>query len=113
MRYACVILLFTLFACQENGQKDVATLPSMTGGLNELIIVLEEHLWQGNIGDSLRRVLGAEVQGIPWQESIFDLVQIPPKAYTRIFETHRNLLFFKKEKKHLLALKKTLTLMGS
>jgi len=72
------------------------TLPSMTGGLNELVIVLEEHLWQGEIGDSLRSVLGAEVQGIPWKESIFDLVQIPPKAYTRIFETHRNLLFFEK-----------------
>lgn len=74
----------------------MATLPSMTGGLNELVIVLEEHLWQGGVGDSLRSVLGAEVQGIPWQESIFDLVQIPPKAYTRIFETHRNLLFFEK-----------------
>ena len=99
MRYACIILLFTLFACQENRQKDVNTLPSMTGGLNELVIVLEEHLWQGDVGDSLRAVLGAEVQGIPWQESIFDLVQIPPKAYTRIFETHRNLLFFDKGKK--------------
>ena len=113
MRYTCIILLFTLFACQENGQKDVNTLPSMTGGLNELVIVLEEHLWQGDVGDSLRAVLGAEVQGIPWQESIFDLVQIPPKAYTRIFETHRNLLFFEKGKKHLLAFKKTPTLKGS
>ena len=85
MRYPCIILLFALFACHENGQKDVATLPGMTGGLNELVIVLEDHLWQGDIGDSLRSVLGAEVQGIPWQESIFDLVQIPSKAYTRIF----------------------------
>ena len=89
------------------------TLPSMTGGLNELVIVLEEHLWQADVGDSLRAVLGAEVQGIPWQESIFDLVQIPPKAYTRIFETHRNLSFSKKVKKHLLAFKKTPTLKGS
>tara|TARA_Y100001978_G_scaffold191950_1_gene196567 strand:- start:2857 stop:3837 length:981 start_codon:yes stop_codon:yes gene_type:complete len=99
MRYSFIILLFTLFACQENGHKDVNTLPSMTGGLNEIVIVLEEHFWQGDIGDSLRAVLGAEVQGIPWQESIFDLVQIPPKAYTRIFETHRNLLFFEKGNK--------------
>jgi len=99
MRNACIILLFTLFACQENRQKDVNTLPGMTGGLNELVIVLEEHFWQGDVGDSLRAVLGAEVQGIPWQESIFDLVQIPPKAYTRIFKTHRNLLFFEKGKK--------------
>ena len=79
MRYTCIILLFTLFACQENSQKDVNTLPSMTGGLNELVIVLEEHLWQADVGDSLRAVLGAEVQGIPWQESIFDLYKYHPK----------------------------------
>ena len=112
MRYACIILLFTLFACQENGQKDVNTLPSMTGGLNELVIVLEEHLWQGDVGDSLRAVLGAEVQGIPWQESIFDLVQIPPKTYTRIFETHRNLLFFEKGKKASVGFQKNANAKG-
>ena len=112
MRYACIILLFTLFACQENGQKDVNTLPSMTGALNELVIVLEEHLWQGDVGDSLRAVLGAEVQGIPWQESIFDLVQIPPKAYTRIFETHRNLLFFEKGKKASVGLQENANAKG-
>ncbi len=112
MRYTCIILLFALFACQENRQKDVATLPSMTGGLNELVIVLEEHLWQGDIGDSLRSVLGAEVQGIPWQESIFDLVQIPPKAYTRIFETHRNLLYFEKEKKASVSFQENINAKG-
>ena len=112
MRYACIILLFALFACHENGQKDVATLPGMTGGLNELVIVLEDHLWQGDIGDSLRSVLGAEVQGIPWQESIFDLVQIPSKAYTRIFETHRNLLFFEKEKKTSVSFQENINAKG-
>lgn len=99
IRYTCIILFFSLFACEENGQKDVNTLPSMTGGLNELVVVLEEYLWEGDVGDSLRSVLGAEVQGIPWKESIFDLVQIPPKSYTRIFQTHRNLLFFEKGEK--------------
>ena len=101
-----------LFACQENGQKDLATLPGMTGGLNELVIVLEEHLWQGDVGDSLRTVLGAEVQGIPWQESIFDLVQISPKAYTRIFETHRNLLFFEQGKKASVAFQENANAKG-
>ena len=51
-------------------------MPGMTGGLNELVIVLEDHLWQGDIGDSLRSVLGAEQNS--WQESI-DLVQYHPK----------------------------------
>lgn len=99
MRYYFIILAFVLFSCHDHNHKDIASLPSMTGGLNELIIVLEEPLWKSSLGDSLRAVLGAQVQGIPWQESIFDLVQIPPSAYSSIFVTHRNLLFFKKGSK--------------
>lgn len=99
MRYFFIILAFLLCACHDQNHKDIASLPSMTGGLNELIIVLEEPLWKSSLGDSLRVLLGAQVPGIPWQEPIFDLVQIPPKTYSSIFVTHRNLLFFEKGSK--------------
>tara|TARA_B110000467_G_scaffold94371_1_gene85239 strand:+ start:300 stop:1280 length:981 start_codon:yes stop_codon:yes gene_type:complete len=97
MRQLAVYLfsLCLLTSC-EDGKSGSTTLPSMTGGLNEVVIVLDEHLWQGQSGDSLRTTLGAEVPGIPWQEPLFDLVQIPKKAFSRIFKTHRNLVLFEK-----------------
>lgn len=87
-----LLLLSLLLACSS--EKETKTLPPMTGGLNELVLVLDEPLWEGAVGDSIRMVLGGQVPGINWKEPLFDLVQIPKKAFSRIFETHRNLILF-------------------
>ena len=97
MRYFFIILAFVLCACHDQNHKDIASLPSMTGGLNELIIVLEEPLWKSSL-EIPASCFGSSGSRHPWQEPIFDLVQIPPKAYS-IFVTHRNLLFFEKGSK--------------
>ena len=113
MRQLAVYLFsLCLLASCEDGKSGSTTLPSMTGGLNEVVIVLDEHLWQGQSGDSLRTTLGAEVPGIPWQEHLFDLVQIPKKAFTRIFKTHRNLLIFEKGAKTEVGFQKDLYSKG-
>ena len=49
MRYFFIILAFVLCACHDQNHKDIASLPSMTGGLNELLIVLEEPLWKSSL----------------------------------------------------------------
>lgn len=90
------LLSFCLFLLSCSNEQTARTLPPMTGGLNEVVIVLDEHLWDGAIGDSIRAVLGKQVPGINWQEPLFDLVQIPEKSFSRIFETHRNLIVFQK-----------------
>ena len=71
MRYFFIILAFVLCACHDQNHKDIASLPSMTGGLNELIIVLEEPLWKSSLGDSLRVVLGAQVPEHPLARAHF------------------------------------------
>ena len=112
MRYTCIILLFTLFACQENGQKDVATLPSMTGGLNELIIVLEEHLWQADVGDSLRRVWEQRYKESLGKSLFLIWFKYHPK-HTQEFSKHIEIFFFsKKKKKHLVSFKENTNANG-
>lgn len=93
MKRLFYLLLLPLFlACSTD--KETKTLAPMTGGLNEVVLVLDEPLWEGEIGDSIRSVLGGQVPGVNWKEPLFDLVQIPKKAFSRIFETHRNLILF-------------------
>ena len=87
-----LLSLFFLFSCSS----DTVTLPSSTGAVNEVVIIMDEHLWQGSAGDSVRSVLGADIPGIAWQEPIFDLVQVPKAAFSRIFQTHRNVIVFQK-----------------
>lgn len=95
MRYFIFSIIFFLTACLGN---DSSVLPSHTGAINEVVIVIDDHLWDGVYGDSLRSSLTTEVPGISWAEPLYDVVQINSAAFSRIFRTHRNLLIVQKGK---------------
>lgn len=69
-------------------------LPNATGKSGEVVIVLDENVWKGNLGQTIWSFLGESYPMIPQTETMFDVVQIPPAAFSRIFRTHRNLVFF-------------------
>lgn len=71
-------------------------LPSYTGAINEVVLVIDESLWEGEAGAILKESFQAPIEGISWNESSLDLVQIPDQAMSRLFETHRNLLIVEK-----------------
>ena len=71
-------------------------MPSHTGAINEVVIVIDESIWDGASGDSLRQSLSTEVPGISWSEPLFDVIQINSTAFSRIFKTHRNLVIVQK-----------------
>lgn len=84
-------LLFLAFACQNQ-----AVLPSYSGAINEVVVVVEDNIWESTVSDTLRRSLSAEVEGLAWKEPTFDVIQIPKSAFSRFFETHRNLIIIQK-----------------
>ena len=88
------IFLFFL-ACQNT-----TVLPSYSGAINEVVVVAEDNIWESSVVDTLRRTLSAEVEGLAWKESTFDVIQIPKAAFSRIFETHRNIIIIQKKRQH-------------
>ena len=93
MRYLYFCLVFFISACVGNS---TSVLPPHTGAINEVVIVVDEHIWDGASGDSLRQSLSTEVPGISWSEPLFDVIQINSTAFSRIFKTHRNLVIVQK-----------------
>ena len=89
MRYLYFSLVFFISSCVGEG---TSLLPSNTGAINEVVIVIDDPIWYGASGDSLRQSLSSEVPGISWSEPLFDVIQINSTAFSRIFKTHRNLL---------------------
>ncbi|MGC6471040.1 MAG: DUF4837 family protein [Flavobacteriales bacterium] len=85
------VFLILLLSC--GGQ---STLPPFTGAVNEVVVVMEDNLWEGSSGDSLRRSLQEEVKGIAWSETLFDVVHITSKSFSRLFQTHRNVIIVQK-----------------
>ena len=96
MRHLYFSLVFFISACVGEG---TSVLPSHTGAINEVVIVIDEPIWYGTSGDSLRQSLSSEVPGISWSEPLFDVIQINSTAFSRIFKTHRNLVIVQKGQK--------------
>ncbi len=67
-------------------------LPGITGKAGELVVVMPEKEWKGLAGDTVFNTLTAHVYGLPQAEPIFNVVHIKSSAFTKIFQTHRNIL---------------------
>lgn len=87
-----ICLIF--FSCSSD--KSSSVLPSYTGAVNEVVLVIDDQLWAGEAGLLLKESFQAPIQGISWKESSLDVVQIPNQAMSRLFETHRNLVLVEK-----------------
>ena len=90
-----IILLFVLsfcfFSCSFDNTSP-SVLPIYTGAVNEVVVVMDNALFDSEAGQILKQSLQAPIVGISWQESSLDLVQIPSQSMSRLFQTHRNLI---------------------
>lgn len=84
------IIAIILAGCKSDEKKE-RKLPSATGPSGEILVVLEKGHWKGELGDSIRSVFEQFQYGLPQAEPMFDLVNLPPKAFKKIFHSHRHL----------------------
>lgn len=87
------VMLFS--SCSNKNRKPL--LPNVTGKAGEVVLVMEEDLYNSNSGKEFRKHLLIDYPALPQPEPLFDLVQIPYSAFTSIFKTHRNILIVRIE----------------
>ncbi len=85
-----VFIFITLLSCDD--KKNGITLQESAGRINHIIIVIENNLWKGAVGDSLRDIIASPILGLPQEETQFSISQVPPKTFSRIFQKNRNIL---------------------
>lgn len=51
-------------------------LPQSTGRIDEMILVLGESMWKGAEGDTLRKYILRDYEGLPQSEPLFDMRQV-------------------------------------
>lgn len=100
--------LFFMLSCTKKEKAPVNNLNSSFGSRNEVVLVIEDSLWIGTIGDSIRAKLAKPIVGITDQEPIFDLVQLDPKIFTKKAKTARNIVLFSTQTAHEFILEKSL-----
>ncbi|MBT8274087.1 MAG: DUF4837 family protein [Bacteroidia bacterium] len=84
------LALMVLLACDNTGDKRL--LSSSSGNINSLSVVIDNELWEGSVGESVRKVLAAPVYGLPQEEPLFSLRQMPPQVFTDFATKNRTVL---------------------
>ena len=91
-----VILISILFFYSCDSLTDNTVLkPNCSGKVGELVLVINNNKWESQVGDSIKSVLAQDQKALPQDEPVFSIAQIPFKAFSSIFKTHRNIIFAK------------------
>ena len=97
-----LILFFFTIACTSCWKKTTSkrksadtnkVLPSNTGNVSELILVISDELWSGKAGEIISDVLQENIKAIPQQEALFDIYNIEARDFSSIYKTHKNILW--------------------
>jgi len=94
MKRSLILLasIFLLIACkndEKSSNKNDRILSDSSGNINQLTIVIENELWEGEIGEAIRTNLAAPVDGLPQEEPLFSLSQIPPETFSGFVRNSR------------------------
>lgn len=68
--------------------------PKVSGNAGEVLIVISEQYWSSETGSVIRGILTTDKSGLPQPEPLFDLVNVSPNQFVKIFNSHRNIILF-------------------
>lgn len=104
--YLSLLSFFMLFSCNESGKRDTSYLPKSLGNINTLQVVTPNDLWNGNVGEEIRNYFAAPADGLPQDEPLFSMNQMPPETYTGFARKYRLVLYVTLGDKDTISIKK-------
>ncbi|MFM2229490.1 MAG: hypothetical protein RL607_748, partial [Bacteroidota bacterium] len=66
---------------------------------NQVAVLIDDQLWNGEVGDTLRNTLAAPFLGLPQEEPVLTLNQYPAKLLEGFTSNSRNIIIVKREDK--------------
>lgn len=85
-----VVISFSCSKKKENNSKH------STGKINAISIVIDNQLWNGVVGDSIRNKFASPVEGLPEEEPVFDINQYPADVMEGFVTKRRTIIVVKK-----------------
>ena len=100
MKKVLFLLLFIsilFLSCTKKHDKEIE---KTTGKINTISVIIDDQLWNGEVGDSIRNKFAAPVLGLPKEEPLFNINQYPVKLLEGFVTKTRNSVVIKKEAKN-------------
>ncbi len=82
------LLLLILAGC---GTVDRPEKPSASGRAGELLAVMDNHLWEGQVGTAFENIFRAPISTLNQPEPMFNVIFIPKREFSTVFESHRHI----------------------
>lgn len=94
MKKAFLITLVSLFvlSCGDEKTKNKRILTESSGNLNSISVVVDNNMWVGSVGEAIRSALATVVVGLPQDEPMFSMNQIPPSVFSGFVTKNRTVL---------------------
>lgn len=90
-----IITIFFLSSCLDDSLPEGALLPEANGQHGEILILMEDQLWQGALGQAVTQQLTIQAEGRYLRpEPMFSIYQKPPADLSHLSQLSRNILKF-------------------
>lgn len=93
-----LFVAFLLISCNEGGSQKQRYVSESSGNINNLSVIVDNILWEDTVGEAIRNVLAAPLEGLPQDEPIFSLSQMPTQVFTGFATKNRTVLKIEKGK---------------
>lgn len=89
-----VVTCLLLFTCTSTpSENDGRSLPAATGKSGDMIILMDSLQWKGELGNEVRKIFAHEVNGLPRNESMFNVIWVHPSKKIKLLTQIRNLVY--------------------
>lgn len=98
-----LFISFIFFSCEKKNDN----LPrKTTGKINTISVIIDDQLWNGEVGDSIRNKFASPVIGLPQEEPLFSINQYPIKLLEGFMTDNRAIIVVKKGEENKFEIKK-------
>lgn len=63
------------------------------GDADEIIVVVDSTVWEGPVGNEIRKTLAAPMMGMPQDEALFDIYKVNPKKLNTVLKSAYNMIY--------------------
>ena len=95
MKKLFLLLTIAIIGCSP--KRVERYVPDSNGNLNHVTVVMTNAQWTGSLGETVRKELASEYEGLPMNEPRFSLNHLHPKNFDGFARNSRNILWFTKD----------------
>ena len=92
-----IFCLLLVLSCNDKNS-NIIYLPASSGNINSISVVADNLLWEDKVGGAIRKVMAAPAKGLPQDEPMFSLKQIPTPVFSGFATRSRTILKVEKDR---------------